>query len=185
MRPLKPGQCLLLTDASAMYVRNGNFWLNNVYIRLRTTDRTRSAEFHPALVSVTDAPIGRLYMTNVTLQGSSIQASTGLYIASGAYIAGAHLTSPSVSTLSVWCRSHMMLYLPLRPPMSVRTVRTIPQLRITLVAPAICHVHASSRSPFLWHTLPVLMALMAPHLPMCLRPQVSAARLRPQSRSLG
>lgn len=100
MRPLKPGQCLLLTDANVMYARNGRLWLNNVYIRLRMTERARSTGSAPALVSVTDAPSGRLYMTNVTLQGSSTFPSTGLYITSAAYIAGVnhpalmhHLTS--------------------------------------------------------------------------------------------
>lgn len=86
--PLKPGQCLLLTDSSALYVRQGPLWVDNIYFRLRTTERTLSAEFEPALVSVTDGPTGQVYLTNVTLQGSNSAASTGLYVSSSAYSAG-------------------------------------------------------------------------------------------------
>lgn len=94
LRSLKPGQCLLLTDSSTLYARQGRLWLHNIYIRLRTTDRTRAADFDPALVSVTDAPMGQLYMTNVTLQGSATSPSTGMYITSAAYAGGAVLSFP-------------------------------------------------------------------------------------------
>eukprot|EP00892_Ulva_mutabilis_P005951 jgi/Ulvmu1/3728/UM173_0001.1 len=101
MRPLKPGQCLLLSDANVLYARNGRLWLSNVYIRMRTTERTRTAALHPSLISVTDAPSGRLYMTNVTLQGSSNFPSTGLYITSAAYIADSEFLNLGMSAASV------------------------------------------------------------------------------------
>lgn len=60
--PLKPGQCLLTTDASLMNVEHGNMWLDGVYVRQKHTD-----SYYQSLISV--GRKGTLWMTSVTLQG--------------------------------------------------------------------------------------------------------------------
>lgn len=66
LAPFKPSQCLVVTDLDLMTVKHRSAWLDNLYIRLRRSDRSST----PLLVTV--AAPGELYLTNVTLQGDSV-----------------------------------------------------------------------------------------------------------------
>jgi hypothetical protein len=84
MEPLRPGQCLLITNGGIFTVSKGKLWLDRVYIRFRQSHETRQS----SLVSA-GSP-GQLWMSGVTIQGDGVRLCEGLYVDSSAYIEGAH-----------------------------------------------------------------------------------------------
>ena len=66
LAPIKPSQCLIVTDIDLLTVRHRSVWLDNLYLRLRRSERS------PTPLLVTVDPPGELYMTNVTMQGDSV-----------------------------------------------------------------------------------------------------------------
>lgn len=64
LRPLLPGQCLLLTDTSLLTVSNSSLWLDNLYVRLKRTTRT---PLDPVLLT-TEAEAPALFLSGITLQ---------------------------------------------------------------------------------------------------------------------
>jgi hypothetical protein len=87
LQPLQPGQCVIVTDMDLLQVHNGPLWLDNLYVRLRRSDRDDA----PVLVE-TDYQ-GQAYLTNVTLQGdgTSFQRSQGLALAARTLLHGTGL----------------------------------------------------------------------------------------------
>eukprot|EP00892_Ulva_mutabilis_P011355 jgi/Ulvmu1/8592/UM045_0035.1 len=64
MRPLLPGQCLLLTDTSVLTVTNSSLWMDNLYLRLQRSART---PLKPSFIK-TEAESPALYLTGISLQ---------------------------------------------------------------------------------------------------------------------
>ena len=63
LRPLLPGQCLIVTDGDTIYMNGGGLWLDNVYMRLRRSTREQFAEFIQVATS------SQLWIANSTFQG--------------------------------------------------------------------------------------------------------------------
>lgn len=85
LAPRRGNQCVLTTPVDTIQVNAGNVWLDSLYLRLRTTGVTFS---YPGLISSTAA--GRLWMTNITMQGDGDATCRGLSceVAAGALIQG-------------------------------------------------------------------------------------------------
>lgn len=73
LRPLLPGQCVLLVDTAVLLVVNSSAWLDNVYIRLTE----RRTPFEEDLLATrqdvhvrVEGSLAELWMTNTTLQGN-------------------------------------------------------------------------------------------------------------------
>lgn len=82
LRPLLPGQCLIIADAPFFVLGQANLWLDGVYVRRQF--KNSRAPFSPLLQiypSEVDAELmvpPRLWMTNVTLQVCEICNTVGL-----------------------------------------------------------------------------------------------------------
>eukprot|EP00892_Ulva_mutabilis_P000483 jgi/Ulvmu1/10435/UM062_0032.1 len=85
LAPLKPAQCLIVTDIDLMTVQHRSVWLDNVYLRLRRSQRSAT----PLMVTVD--PPGELYMTNVTMQGDSVGPCQALVVRSPALLQDSRL----------------------------------------------------------------------------------------------
>jgi hypothetical protein len=99
--PLKPAQCLVLIDTTLVSLKSGdNLWLDGLYLREVATDRRMFA----FVVQLFDP--SELYLTGVTLQGTSGPAangpaSGGVHAQSNVYAQGtAHLHGPPSCTTS-------------------------------------------------------------------------------------
>jgi hypothetical protein len=68
----KPGQCLLVVSGDTLDVASGNAWLDNLYLRVRST----GADADPAVLTVHQ--VAQLWMTNVTIQGDGGTGSQAL-----------------------------------------------------------------------------------------------------------
>ena len=84
MLPLKPRQCVVLVPDTFLVSNGGNFWLDNVYLKLM---RTRTVHDFTFVAGGTlggsdevpeDVATSNLYVTNVTLQGESRGAAMGI-----------------------------------------------------------------------------------------------------------
>lgn len=64
LRPLLPGQCLLVTDTSLLTVTNSSLWIDNLYVRLK---RTAKSPLEPVLLT-TEVDSPGVYLSGVTLQ---------------------------------------------------------------------------------------------------------------------
>lgn len=64
LRPLLPGQCLLLTDTGLLTVSNSSLWLDNLYVRLKRSTRT---PLEPVLLT-TESESPALFLSGITLQ---------------------------------------------------------------------------------------------------------------------
>eukprot|EP00892_Ulva_mutabilis_P011411 jgi/Ulvmu1/8642/UM046_0047.1 len=84
LAPRRGNQCVLTTPLDTIHVGSGNVWLDSLYLRLRATGVT--AGYPPTLISANAA--GRLWMTNVTMQGDADSVCQGL---SCSYAVGALL----------------------------------------------------------------------------------------------
>lgn len=83
--PLKPFQCLLLTDANTLFLDNAHgFWLDNLYFgitqpRTQTSQSAASilstgqAEARPSVVTVFDKPMN-VFMTNISVHGHGLES---------------------------------------------------------------------------------------------------------------
>lgn len=86
LAPRLGNQCILTTPADTLHVSAGNVWLDHLYLRLRATG---VADTHINLISANKA--GRLWMTNVTVQGDGDRPCQGVSCnqATGAFMQGA------------------------------------------------------------------------------------------------
>lgn len=66
LRPLLPGQCLILADQNVIALKDNKIWIDGLYIRL-TVPRNSTGYDRFVDVSGSDSQV---WMTNVTLQGS-------------------------------------------------------------------------------------------------------------------
>lgn len=80
---LKPGQCVLITPSSTFSVET-NFWLDNMYIMQRPGKEPLPTGAVPALVSVADQ--GKLWATDVTIEGDRVSSQSGLIVLQGAQV---------------------------------------------------------------------------------------------------
>ena len=93
LRPLKPGQCLLLANNNLFEVNGTKLWIDNLHIRLTVA---RDDQFSH-LVEVRGAS-GELWMTNMSIQGNGDGVrdcwACGLYAweAGKTYVSGVLLT---------------------------------------------------------------------------------------------
>lgn len=62
-RDWKPGQCVIVTDAT-LFIIVQNMWLDNLFLRYKHTDRSDTK----ALIFATSKTCN-LWMTNITIQG--------------------------------------------------------------------------------------------------------------------
>jgi hypothetical protein len=83
LKPLRSGQCLLVTDGDLFNIAAGSIWLDSLYIRLKSTER----DAYPSLVNVEE--LGLVWMTGVTMQGDGESECRGLNIRTSAFIGGA------------------------------------------------------------------------------------------------
>lgn len=101
---LKPGQCVLVTSSSTFNVAT-NFWLDNIYIMQRPGKTPAQKDFVPAMVIVSDA--GKLWATDVTVEGDRVNSQEGMRIEKGgqAFLDGAcplwFFSCSSTSTLTI------------------------------------------------------------------------------------
>eukprot|EP00892_Ulva_mutabilis_P011357 jgi/Ulvmu1/8594/UM045_0037.1 len=79
LRPLLPGQCLLLTDTTVLTVTNSSLWMDNLYLRLLRSARTApqmslvttgTQLLTPGLLTGAESPA--LYLSGITLQGDGL-----------------------------------------------------------------------------------------------------------------
>lgn len=90
LRPFLPLQCLLLASDNLFQANGTRLWIDRLYIRL-TTAR------HDLFTQLVEARAGRLWMTEMTLQGNGDGVrdcwACGIYSWEGAtvYVAGAFL----------------------------------------------------------------------------------------------
>lgn len=87
---LKPGQCVLVTPTSTLNVAT-HFWLDNIYIMQRPGKTPQSNAFVPALITVSAQ--GKLWATDVTVEGDRVNSQEGLRIekAAQAFLDGVFL----------------------------------------------------------------------------------------------
>lgn len=80
LEDLTEGQCLVVSDTSLFSVTVGDLWLDRLYIRhhLPLEETNPDAVRTGALVSV--AGKGKLYMTDMTLQGDGIDRMQGVRV---------------------------------------------------------------------------------------------------------
>jgi hypothetical protein len=86
LEELTPKQCLIVTDTSLFSVTVGTLWLDNLYIRHHLPEEQADPDIvrTGALVSV--AGEGRLYMTDVILQGDGIDRMQGLRVLNAGWL---------------------------------------------------------------------------------------------------
>lgn len=84
--PLKQEQCLLVVAEDTLNIQAGNAWLDNIYFRLRSTGSDEAPTVLTAQAS------GRLWATNVTIQGDGSPTSQAIRAtnAQGVYADGMH-----------------------------------------------------------------------------------------------
>lgn len=86
LAPRLGSQCILTTPADTLHVSAGSVWLDRLYLRLRATGVA-----DPLINLVSANKAGRLWMTNVTMQGDGDRDCQGVSCgaANGALIQGA------------------------------------------------------------------------------------------------
>ena len=90
----QPQQCLLLVDAAAIQIGEGDLWLGNVLLRFKSTARS-TAESAGGSPIVEVGSEGRLWMTNVTMQGHGAGTSVQTLFAQGPTLCSGVFVFPS------------------------------------------------------------------------------------------
>lgn len=80
---LKPGQCVLVTSASAFNMET-SFWLDNIYIMQRPGKTPQQKGVVPAMIIVGAA--GKLWATDVTVEGDRVSSQEGMRVEKGGHV---------------------------------------------------------------------------------------------------
>jgi hypothetical protein len=92
----QPGQCLLVTNTPLTSVQQ-NLWMDNLYIRQKTTSETGT--LHPQMVAC-NGKVCNLWLTTVTMQGDSSELPSlgGVVVSGGQLYAEGAVTARHLHT---------------------------------------------------------------------------------------